>query len=458
MDEVQLRRACRYIESWIGFQFDQSDLPGLGLAIDYDGSLVLERTYGRADIEKNTELTPKHYFRAASQSKMFTATAIMLLVEDGVLQLDEPVSKYLSWFKSTIDPDVATITIRQLLSHSSGLIRDGENTEYWEIEDKFHNEQQLKAYIGKSKLFFPPNDIFKYSNYGYSYLGLLIETITRQSYSDFITERILDKLSLKDTGTDLDDRSQQKLATGYTPNINKVTRRPIEPIPTNAMAAATGIYTTLADICRFASAHYFGNTVLLKEATKREMQRLQWDVPREQGVSYGLGLERTKIGSATLIGHNGGFPGFSSSTKFDPKRLITVSVYSNTNLAGAGYIANHILRTLSIFMDKSSPVDLKKYEGRFFGEWGATDILQLGNDLHIAFPEQWGSPLANATRLEQVSPSEFKIAEASGFASIGQTIKFEFDDQDVIKHIVHTGAKLYPWATFLKVKGIKAKK
>src|SRR5260221_9690522 len=102
---------------------------------------------------------------------MFTASAIMLLAERGKLQLDDQVSKHLTWFSSNVDNLVGKITIRQLLSHTSGLIRDGDNSDFWNNQIEFPTIEELKNYIQDARLVLKPNEHFKYSNYGYSYLG-----------------------------------------------------------------------------------------------------------------------------------------------------------------------------------------------------------------------------------------------------------------------------------------------
>src|SRR5215475_9334205 len=120
LDRAALLEAATYVDRWIAFRCEHRDLPGLVVAIRHANELVLCEGYGYAQLDPPVAMTPEHVFRVASHSKMFTATAIMQLVEQDKLRLDDRAAAYLSW----LDSDV---TLRQLLNHAGGVIRDGVN-------------------------------------------------------------------------------------------------------------------------------------------------------------------------------------------------------------------------------------------------------------------------------------------------------------------------------------------
>lgn len=124
----------------------------------------MNEAYGYADLEKKTKLTPQHIFRIASHSKTFTATALMQLQEQGKLRIDDYVIDYLPWLKGHKDKRWQKITIRQLMSHGAGVIRDGLNADYWQLERPFPAQEELKGEILEADIDIDNNTKLKYSN------------------------------------------------------------------------------------------------------------------------------------------------------------------------------------------------------------------------------------------------------------------------------------------------------
>ena len=136
-----LPAALDYIPRWLEFQLRQSEQPGCVIAVADRGKLVLEQAFGHADLDRGTVLTPRHRFRVASHSKSFTAAGVMKLREKGRLQLDDEAGRYVD----DIHPAVAKATIAQLLSHSSGLVRDGTDAGQWQDRRPFLEASELRA-------------------------------------------------------------------------------------------------------------------------------------------------------------------------------------------------------------------------------------------------------------------------------------------------------------------------
>src|SRR6266700_7572628 len=157
-----LRDALTYADQWLAYRREFRDIPGLVVAVRREQESLLSKGYGFAQLESSVAITPQHIYRVASHSKMFTATAIMQLVEQGRLRLDDHASACLPWL-------TAEVTIRQLLNHAGGLIRDGADADYWLTETPFPDRAQLQA-IATNGVVFDPNRSFKYSNIGYGLL------------------------------------------------------------------------------------------------------------------------------------------------------------------------------------------------------------------------------------------------------------------------------------------------
>jgi D-alanyl-D-alanine carboxypeptidase len=141
-----------YLKDWLRFRYEREDIPGFVVAVSQDGKTLLNESYGYADVEAQVKMTPEHVFRIASHSKTFTATAIMQLQEKGKLKIDDPVSDYLPWLKDHKDKRWLNVTIRQLLSHGAGVIRDGLDSDYWQLYRAFPDSNELKQDILKTAL------------------------------------------------------------------------------------------------------------------------------------------------------------------------------------------------------------------------------------------------------------------------------------------------------------------
>lgn len=448
LNPAKIKSAVEYIDSWLDFNFRNSRLPGLQVAIQHEDKLVYSKAFGYADIEKKEKFTTNHGVRIASQSKTFTATAIMQLQEAGKLHLDDRVSQYVKWFKSSKDKRVSEVTIKHLLNHTAGVIRDGEDADYWQVLREFPSAAELKEYISTASLIYDSDEKFKYSNFGFGYLGQVIEAISGVSYGEYVTENIIEKLGLKSTGFDLDDKANNMLATGYGLELLRRDRKAFKHIHTGALASATGFYSTAEDVCKYFAAHFFGNSQLLSDLSKRAMQHGYWEA--ESGMeSYGLGMIDHMKKGWNLHGHDGGFPGFTTKTKFDPKRQLVVTVFAN-NLGGpTEKIINSMIGIIDTFQqnassDEKSTSDLKKFTGRFYSKWGPTDIVLAGNKLLSVEPSNWN----DFERSEELSPIDevtLKIKKASGYSSPGETVKYTFDENGKIKKVVDAGFTLMSW-------------
>lgn len=438
LNPQKVAAAVSYIDTWLDLNFRNSHRVGMQVAIQHGDKLVYSKAFGKAKLDPSEDLTIDHLFRIASHSKPFTATAIMQLAEEHKLHLNQTVSEHLPWFTSSKDDRVAQVTIRQLLNHTAGLIRDGLDADFWILEKEFPHKSDLKAYISESRLIIDGDTRFKYSNVGYAVLGLLIEAASGQSYRDYMTQHIITALKLKSTGPDLDSTAQQQLASGYGLELLGRPRVLHPHVATNDMQAATGFYSNAEDVCRFFSAHFFGNTTLISDTSKREMQHGYWDTSNNGG-QYGLGLATFPRTGWTINGHGGGFPGFITNTQFDAKRQLVVSVLTNNGDFGAADTCKKMISIIDIFQQDTDhltlPVkDVKRFEGRFFSHWGAVDIVAVGKKLFAVYPLGW-SDFSTAESLEVIDDATLRITHAEGYGAPNENIEYTFDSAGHVKHI-----------------------
>ena len=385
------------VDRWLRFRATQLRVPGFQAAVLYGDEIVLSSAWGMADLDEAVPMTADHLFRIASHSKTFTATAVMQLAEHGSLRLDDRVDrgspKSPPTPPATDDASFGALTLRDLLSHSGGVIRDGRDGDFWQLDAPFPDEAELLRIVADDSLILPSNERFKYSNIGYSVLGLVIARASGTSYHDVVTASIVDRLGLQHTGPEYDPARSDEYAAGYTALVFGDRRR-LEHCDTAAMASATGFYSTAADVCRYASAHFLGDDRLLTDASKRMMHRPAVDIGPGEG-RYALGFEVTDVDDRRMLGHGGGYPGHITSTLFDPVERLAVSVLTNAIDGPARELLLGALRIIELSKgwSKDSPAvepDVAaRFVGRFASIWSVVDVVAAGTGSSCLTP---GSP------------------------------------------------------------------
>jgi|AGTN01.2.fsa_nt_gi Beta-lactamase class C and other penicillin binding proteins len=483
MKRQVLRRATAYIESWLRYRFDRTNLTGLVVAIAHEGELHFRRSYGYANLERKEPMTVDHIFRIASHSKTFAATAVMQLAEKGSLDIDQPIVKYLPWLKEHKDPRMQLVTPRQLLSHNAGFLRDGSDPNFWELSFPFPDADLFKRDLMKSELVFDNNTRMKYSNFGYTLVGLLIEEVSGMSFHEYCARHILKPLGLEDTGPEFTPEILPRLVTGYSRPDAQKDRLPIDKnINTGAMASATGFYSTAIEMCEYFNNQFVGSHTLLSDESKAEMQHMQVEVPHARnGEKYGLGYQIDYTDFRRLFGHGGGFPGQRTRTLCHEEDKIVVVVLANCVDAEPVAIAKGIFSVIDHFKtsDKNSDpktIDhLRKFQGRYSHLWGDLDIVEHGTKLIGVDPNSW-FPLdadqdyqeldlfdvtkGNGTVMaESYSPGTtdggngrarpdlgnvFKITRAFGYYSEGELVKFHFGAGGRVSSVNYAGYYYLP--------------
>lgn len=409
--------------------------PGFQCAIGIDGEIMGAISGGYAHLKSETTLTNEHLFRIASHSKTFTATAIMILREDGLLSLEDRVGSLVDELQNS---DIANARVSELLSHSAGISRDSEDSDFWVLDKPFPSKTELLEICQNAKII-ERNEHFKYTNIGYGILGLIIEAVSKKSYAEFVAERILEPLELSNTGSDI-ETNPLNLAAGYGArihagdNFSLTARTEIKHINTGALAAATGFYSTASDVVRYFSSHFLGsNPSVLTDESKRLMQR-QVEETGATGNSYGLGLILQKIQDRETFGHSGGYPGHITRTWAVPETGVVLSMLTNA-IDGQAASWGEQLFALAALAEQQVPdsyagVDeksLERFTGRFATLWGMLDVVLLGGKIFLINPT--GTVDAKSTvPLEFVDESTLKSMDPNGFGGYAELAKFDFDE------------------------------
>lgn len=449
-DAAGLAEALTYADSYLAFRQRFDRIPGVQAAVWAGGEVRLNTAYGLADLEATTPLTTSHLFRIASHSKTVTATLILQLVQDGRLRLDDTAGSVLAELRGS---SVADLTVRELLSHSAGLFRDSSDGDFWQLRRPFPDRAGLLEMLADPRaVALPANERFKYSNVGFGLLGLIVETVTGGSYADAVASRITGPLGISDFGPELDPVRAADLAAGYSSFAYADHRSRIEHVHTEALAAATGFYSTAADLVRYFAAHCFGETALLTDASKRLMQQPQWRVGPKPDRRYGLGLALTKVGDRELIGHGGGYPGHITSSVADPHTGMAVSVLTNAIDGPAESLTHAVVKLIDLAGASPRPTDTTadptRFAGRFASLWGVVDIVVLGGRLFRIHPAQ-ADPTENVAELAIVDDRTLRVAGGDGYGSFGEEFDFTFaGDGSVISVRGDSRTTFVPLPTF----------
>ncbi len=449
-----IQQAIPFIDHWLQFRYERLEMPGYVVAIAIDGKVEFLKAYGYADLEKRELLTPDHTFRIASHSKTFASTAIMQLSEEKLLHIDEPVAKYVPWIRDHKDHRMEKVTIRQLMSHSAGMIRDGRDANFWQLTNSFHDLADFKKALMDCDLVFDTNKQMKYSNFGYGLLGCVIEEVYGIPFSSYVQAKILQPLGLSNTTPEINDDMLSRLVVGYTRRGREKQRQPIERnIDTKQMAAATGFCSTAADLCKYFDAHFVGSKKLLNDESKKEMQRTQWPVKNSHiGEQYGLGLQIEYVLDRKVHGHGGAFPGQRTKTICDPNERLIIVVLTNCIDGEASFMARGLYTVLDHFQssawrsDKETIEQLRKFEGIYTSLWGDLAIVESGRNLIGVDPNTW-FPFGRdqeVQTLELSGENRLKVTNANGYYSEGEYAEFDFDFNGDVISIDYAGYNMLP--------------
>lgn len=444
--------AGHYLSSWLEYQRDLLRTPGVQIAIRVGDQTVYSGAFGYADQPQGAALRTDHLFRIASHSKTFTATAIMQLVEASKIRLDDPISSHLP---DIADSGLADVTVRELMGHQGGVIRDSVDKDFWQLMVPFPDRRQVIDLVNGHGRIFDRNEHFKYSNVGYSLLGLAIEAVTGQSYADYTREHIVDPLGLTDTGPEYDSARADDYAAGHTGLLHGTdVRETIEHVDTSGMASATGFYSTAEDLTRYGAAHFLGAEELITDTSKRLLQREESVVTaygREHG-RYGLGFSHTRIGDRDWLGHSGGYPGHITVTYIEPREQVVVSVLTNCLGGPAAALGQGVIKLLDLAADApetATPagIDARGFTGRFANLWGVTDIALLGGRL-VGLTAGAADPTEIVDELEIVDEDTLVVRPVPGYGTAGEPVEVTRDDAGKPESVRYGGASRWPLSDF----------
>lgn len=326
---------------------------GLSIAVVRHGQLVLAKGFGYADLSERVPVSADTVFRLASITKEFTAAALLHLQEEGELSLDDRIGDYLPNYLAA----VRRITIRDLLSHTSGL-SDAAVIPIFEEGGVGYTRERIIDLVASQPLDFEPGTGHSYSNVGFIIAGMVIEEATGTTYGDYVTDEILEPLGLEQTRFCPDEQpADARWAHGYDPQHGnwsralRLGRAPalVDPAPINMelVSSAGGLCSTVTDLARWPGML----RSFLHPAAYREMSR-PTVLADGTTVPYGLGIQIREFGSHPAVSHGGVVAGFVSIVADFPEDDVTVAILVNTRLLNLGLGVQLADRVLGAVFDE----------------------------------------------------------------------------------------------------------
>ncbi len=338
------------IDSYLAGQVEKSGIPGLTAAVVRDGNVIYAGAHGVRKLGEDEELTPQHVFHFASVSKPFVATAIVQLVEQGKLDLDDPVTKSLPYF-SLADERFRDITIRQMLNHTSGM----PDVEDYEWDNPQLDEGAAERYVramASERLLWAPGGGWRYSNMAFDALGDLIAKVSSKSFEAYIQTKILEPLGMDNSSFIHPQIDQALRTTGHVGDPARVSA--VYPYNRRHAPSST-LNSSVAEMTRWMLVNLNRGELDGRWMLQSESYDLLWTSTTEtsrDGLEVGLSWFLGEHAGHRTVFHGGGDTGFRSYVLLLPDDGIGIVLASNWSGTDTGALAREIL---DLVLDSSSP-------------------------------------------------------------------------------------------------------
>lgn len=300
--------------------------PSLSIAISRRGRTIYAKAFGKADLEQNIAAVPGTVYLIGSVTKQFTAAAVLSLVEDGKLSLDDPLAKFLP------DWPLAgrAVAVRQLLNHTSG-IKDYTGVSRWlRLMALPLPHDSMFALFRDEPMDFAPGTAWRYDNSGYYLLGVIIEKASGQKYAEYLGHRLFGPLGLKATRYCTSRSIVPNRAPGYSAGPDGFTNA--APINVDQAFAAGALCSTASDLLAWTRALEAGHAV---KPDSYRLMTTPLPLPGGQPQTYGFGLGVGNLSGHRMISHNGGINGFNAYLASYPDDSLIVAVLVNVEAGEA---------------------------------------------------------------------------------------------------------------------------
>jgi CubicO group peptidase (beta-lactamase class C family) len=320
------------VAQYVKAEMARQHIPGVSLLVSRNGEIVRAEGFGFSNVELQVPVKPETLFQSGSVGKQFTATAVMMLVEDGKVRLDDSITKYFPDAPATWKP----VTVRHLLSHTGGF------TDYPKDFDfrKDYTEADLLKIVYKIPLAFPPGTKWSYSNLGYLTLGILIHHVTGTFYGDVLQARIFRPLGMTTTRIMSEADIIPNRSAGYRLVKDELKNQKwVSPVLNTT--ADGSLYFSVLDLAKWDAALYT-ERLLRRSSLDQMWTEVKLNDGKPNSGHYGFGWEITTSRGHRVIEHDGAWQGFKTQISRYVDDKLTVVVLANLAEADPGKIAEHV--------------------------------------------------------------------------------------------------------------------
>ena len=366
-------------------------ITGISIAVSNSSGLIWTEGFGLAHKKNRTAFTETTISNVGSVSKLITATAVMSLVEKGLIDLDEPVATYIPEFSPIgIETSDTNITVRMLLNHESGLESDAFHNFFlgYETPDDFpFSYQRAVEDVNQSGVVRKPYEIFSYCNLGYSLLGVIVERIWGKSFQESVKELVFDPLEMMDSSFNIDDIPADRMAMGYLQG------KP-EPVPYIRDMPAGSLNSTAIDMGKFLqsmlTSYQSGESLLQQQTVAEIFQPSNVNVPNDLDFQVGLTwwiVDLQSLPGEFIVGHGGDLPPYHALVVMLPERDISVFVMVNS-IEGVGSfsLTNIVTEAVRTFLKSEGQQAISKTPEE-------SPITEIPPSLKSSLPGYYASPV-----------------------------------------------------------------
>ncbi len=388
------------LETFIDHQMREKEIPGLSIALVDGQATVWARGFGYADPVDSVPATAGTVYRVGSVSKLFTDIGIMQLVERGELDLDAPITQYLPEFTPE-NPYGTPITLRQLMSHHSGLVREPPLGHYFDPTEP--SLVQTVASLNETRLVYEPETRGKYSNAAIATVGYVLEKTQGEPFATYLGRSVLEPLGMRQSSFEPDPEIVADLARAYMWTYDgRVFEAPTFQL---GMAPAGSMYSTVEDLARFMRTLLRGGALsdgyILQSQTLAEMWQPQYGAAG-QTVGPGIGFVISDFDGRRAVGHGGAIYGFATQLTMLPDEGLGAVVVATKDAANSvvAEIADAALRGMLAVREGGSNIQLDMTDrlpeglaSQMAGRYGTGDrsvVLEQRDDRLFAFPSRGG--------------------------------------------------------------------
>lgn len=374
----RVREAVRVVETWLDAERSYERIPAISAALVHDQEVLWTGAAGQADPESGRPATAGTAYSICSISKLFTAIGVMQLRDAGRLRLDDRVSDLLPWFELRDPfPDSPPVTVRALLTHSSGLPRESDYP-YWVTPFDFPDRDQVRRRLPDQEMLYPADRYYQYSNLGLTLAGEIVAELSGAPYADYVRERILEPLGMDSTWPEIGEYPEpERLAIGYSATRRDGSRTRLPPFRVEGISPAAGFASTVEDLARFASWQFrvleAGGDGVLGANTLREMQRVQW-LDADWDVARGLGFGVYREDGVTYVGHSGLCPGYRSTVQLRTDKHLAAAVMMNAIALSPSHLAVEAIRLVEGAVDEAIDEAIAMEDGLLPADYAPSEL------------------------------------------------------------------------------------